>query len=379
MGEEAKSEPLNWTRFYRFLIFCGCCLLVLLTVGAVYYPIVMPILVAAFFTYLLASTVDRIEAFGVSRWLAVLGIILISVSLVVLLITRIVPMLYEQILFLGQLAPKATRLVIDNWLPLLRDFLVEYQLMQKGEFDQYIQDLDIIDEVRAQVQSGLEGLWYTGTTLLGGAFNTLLIPVLLFFMLNELPKIAVGLRRMIPLDLMAPTTLTLRRISGTLRSVIKGQAMVAGILAVLYVIGLSIVGLPSAIAIGVVAGMCRIIPYVDVIVGGILSGIVLLSSGSSWGQVLGVVIVFLVVQTIDAMFITPRVIGERVGLHPGVVIASVVAFGTWFGFWGVLMAIPVIAIAKTIALTGMPYYLQSRFYAPAWYGARRSTETDTPT
>lgn len=377
MHDKTPQAPVDWPRFYRFALLCGLVVLFLLFFILVYYPILVPLLISAFFAYILASTVDRLEMMGVSRPLAVLGIILISVSIIVLLITRIVPLLYGQMLFLVQLTPQVVDVLTENWFPLIQQTLVTWKLMTAEEFEAYITSANVIDELRAQLQAGIGSLWNTGTSVVGGVFNILLIPVITFFMLNELRSISSGLRRLVPVDLIAPTMLAMQRINSTLRSVIKGQAMVAGILAVLYVIGLSIVGLPSAIAIGVVAGMARMIPYFDIIVGAFLSTIVLISGDLGWGAVLGVVIVFLVVQSVDGMFITPRVIGERVGLHPAVVILSVVAFGVWFGFWGVLLAIPVIAIIKTLLLTSLPYYMQSRFYAPSWYAARPPPVSET--
>ena len=141
--------------------------------------------------------------------------------------------------------------------------------------------------------------------------------------------------------------------------------IVAAILAVLYVVGLSFIGLPQAVAIGVVAGICRMIPYLDVVVGGGLSLIVLLADFQGATQLLSVAIVFLVVQAIDGLLITPRVVGERVGLHPMVVITSVLAFANWFGFWGVLVALPVVAIVKALLVTARPFYLASQLYDPA--------------
>ncbi len=152
----------------------------------------------------------------------------------------------------------------------------------------------------------------------------------------------------------------------TLRNVIKGQITVAGILTLMYVIGFGLVnilfGFPSAIAIAIVAGVCRIVPYLDIFVGLVLSGIVITSNFQNWGQVIGVVGVIAVVQLIDGMYITPRVVGERVGLHPLIVILSVLAFADWFGFWGVLLAIPTVAVAKIVFMSLMPLYRSSQVF-----------------
>ena len=177
---------------------------------------------------------------------------------------------------------------------------------------------------------------------------------------------STGLQKIVPVDLIRPVGVFRRRINRALQSVITGQAMVAASLALLYVIGLTVVGLQSAVAIGVVAGLCRLVPYLDVVVGAALSVIVIVSDFHGWGQVAAVALVFLIVQVIDGMYITPRIIGEKIGLHPAVVILSVFAFADWFGFWGVLMVIPVIAVGKVVLTTVLPYYRASRAYWPAY-------------
>jgi predicted PurR-regulated permease PerM len=141
------------------------------------------------------------------------------------------------------------------------------------------------------------------------------------------------------------------------------------ILGLIYTIGLPSVGLEAGAAIGVVAGVCRIIPYVDVIVGGLLSAIVIIYTGASAFTAFGTVAIFAGAQTLDAILITPRVIGDRVGLHPLIVMLSVLSFGYWLGFYGVLLAIPLLALGKVTVDMFLPYYLNSAAYRPREEGA----------
>ena len=169
---------------------------------------------------------------------------------------------------------------------------------------------------------------------------------------------------MVPRDLEEPAILFIQEINKVLRSVIKGQVIVATILAALYVAGLSLVGLHAAVAIGLTAGLCRIIPYLDVLVGGSLCLLVILADTADLGLLFAVACVFVIIQSLDGMIITPRVIGERVGLHPFLVIISIIAFGDLFGFFGILLAIPCIAIVKLIVQNLKPIYYASRAYDP---------------
>ncbi len=359
---EVTVVPVDWRRARRFLIFCASFVAVVAVVGYVYSSLIVPLGVSAFLTYLLLPTVGHLQARRVPRALAVLAIIVVALGVISIAVSRIVPLLYAQILLLVKLIPSAVATVLDKWLPLFEQQVTNLGFFSADDVHELFAGAAIMGRVSAQLQSTITGLWHTGSSVVGGMVNVVMIPVFTFFLMNDFPRFEMILMHMIPVDLRVPAHVVKHRVDVTLRSVIKGQATVAAILAVLYVVGLSIVGLQSAVAIGVVAGICRVIPYFDVMVGGALSLIVILSDFQGWGQVLSVVLVFVIVQAVDGAFVTPRVIGVRVGLHPLVVIASVLAFGDWFGFWGVLLAIPTVAILKALLEAAAPYYLASRAY-----------------
>lgn len=356
------QPPINWGRVSRFALFVGVLLLCVIVAGALYASLLLPIALSAFFTYLLLPLVDGLERRKVPRSVAVIAIILSSVALVVFGVVRLAPQIYQQGMALARLIPVAINAVIDNWLPAVEKAVADLGLMSAEEMKQYVQDFNLFARLESQIQSGIYGLWRTSASLAGGVVNIVMIPFLTFFLLNDYQRFKAGALGLIPRDLVEPARFIALRINQTLRSVLKGQVTVAGILGVLYVIGLSAVGLQSAVVIGVVAGLCRVVPYLDVIVGGTLSMIVIVSDFQGWTQVLSVALVFLIVQLIDGALITPRVIGERVGLHPMVVVLSVIAFADWLGFWGVLLAIPIIAIAKVLLEAALPYYRQSKAY-----------------
>lgn len=360
--EPVTPPPIDWLRARRFLIFCAVFVAAFLVVSYVYASLIVPLGVSAFLSYLLLPFVDRLERHRVPRALAVMAIITIALGLITLLVLRVSPLIYVQISLLLKSIPSAFNTVMEKWLPLTEQYVTDLGLFSAEEVHSVLAGAAIFNQVSTQLQAGLAGLWRTGSSVLGGVVNLVMIPVFAFFLMNDIPRFKAGIQAIIPRDLREPAAYVKKKIDVTLRTVIKGQATVAGILAVLYVVGLTVVGLQSAIAIGLVAGICRVIPYFDVVVGGTLSLIVLLSNFQGWGQALSVVLVFLIVQAVDGAFVTPRVIGERVGLHPLVVIASVLAFGDWLGFWGVLLAIPAVAILKALLEAAKPFYLRSRAF-----------------
>ncbi len=361
----ANNQVLDWTGLRRLLLFCLAVLGVFVVTATIYGALMLPILVSAFLTYLLLPLVDKLELKRVPRSVAALSLILGSTAVVIFGVFKLAPVLYQQMLLIAHLVPDATRVVQQHWLPFISHQLADLGVISPEDFADIVGASHLIGRLTQAVQANFAGIWKTGTSLAGGVIYIVLLPVVNFFMLKDYPAIAGAMGGLVPQDLKPHVRRLLAAINRTFRSVLKGQAIVAGILGVLYIIGFNIVGLQSAFLIGIVAGVCRIIPYLDVIVGGILTAIVLLSNFSGWGQVLGVVSVFVVVQAVDGALITPRVLGDRVGIHPLVLLLSVLAFADWFGFWGVLLAVPVSAMVKVLLVAMKPYYLRSRAYLGA--------------
>lgn len=360
------EKIFDWRRTKRFAILCAVFVALLMFFGSLYYSLLVPILVSMFLCYLFLPLVNRLEVYKIPRFAGILLIMSAVVGFFAILSIKLAPMIYLQSLVLIKLIPKAFNTVMTTWIPIVENYVIEWGLMNVDAAHKFFEGSNLITRLESQFERGLTGVWYTGVSLAGGMLNIGLIPFFVFFILKDYRKITDGLWSLVPKDLVPPTRSVARRINVTLKSVLKGQATVAGILMVLYVIGLSIVGIQSAIIIGLVAGFCRIIPYLDVLVGAILSTIVILSDFNGFGPVFGVVAVFLIVQALDGAIITPQIIGDRVGLHPMAIIISVIAFGNWLGFWGVLLSVPLVAVAKALFVAVKPYYLASATFRAPW-------------
>jgi predicted PurR-regulated permease PerM len=144
---------------------------------------------------------------------------------------------------------------------------------------------------------------------------------------------------------------------------IRGQLMVMLALAIIYTVGLSIIGLELALLLGVVAGVVSFVPYLGLIVGIALSGLAAFFQFGEWLPVVYVAIVFTVAQMIEGMLLTPRFVGERIGLHPVAVIFAVLAGGQLFGFTGVLLALPVAAVVVVLLRHAHQRYVSSQLYS----------------
>ena len=129
-------------------------------------------------------------------------------------------------------------------------------------------------------------------------------------------------------------------------------------LAVIYSLGLSLVGLKFAIAIGVVSGLVSFVPYLGFIFGIVLAGLTVALEPNPLWQLIGVVITFTVAQVIEGSILTPKLVGDRIGLHPVIVIFAVAAGGQLFGFFGILLALPAAAVLSVLVRFAYNRYLK---------------------
>lgn len=356
------DKPVDPRLVKRMTIFIVVAVALLWLVFAVYRDVRVPLVISLLLSYALSPVMKRLEQRKIPRMVAALTIIVATLGGIAILAVWLSPKMYVQVTHLLELIPQAYSKVMDVVSARLKTFVFEKGLEDVIDLDSFLSSSALLSNASGQLQQAATALMNAAPKFLGGVVNALLVPLIMFYFLISGPRLSKTIVSHVPRDLVRPTFHFLFQVNGTLKSVLKGQLTVAAILGGLYAIGFTIVGLPSSLAIGLAAGVGRIVPYGDLAVGGALTALVMISGFQGWGQVLGVLIIFVVVQVVDGMYITPRVIGERVGLHPGLVIISVFAFGGLMGFWGVLLAIPILAVAKIMYQTLADVYFRSRAY-----------------
>jgi predicted PurR-regulated permease PerM len=206
----------------------------------------------------------------------------------------------------------------------------------------------------------------------GGAMGTfsvlvglVMTVVFTFFMLRDFDRLVAAARELVPPRFRPFVGDRAREIDRAMSSFLRGQLSVAGILAVLYVVGFLIVGLPLAVAVGLIAGLGNVIPFVGTAVGVVLATGLVLMEDPGWTMLLSTWGVFVVVQLLEGWVITPRIVGESLDLSPFVVIVAVLVFGELFGFVGVLVAVPLTAVIKILGKSLLTGYRESAFFAEA--------------
>lgn len=323
-------------------------------------PVLMPFVLAGVLAYALHPLVEWLHARRIPRWLgAGLAITLLMLVLLAVLLL-IVPVITKQVPLLREQVP----VLLENlnvWLvPLLARFGIELQV-----------DVSLVREWMQKLVSGhesqlleslLSSLRIGGSALAAVFGNLILAPIVAYYLLLDWNGMIRRSKAMIPPRWLPATQNFLDETDQVLGQYLRGQLLVMGVLAVFYTVGLALVGLKLALPIGVFTGLAVFIPYLGFGVGLVMA---LLAAVLQFQAVLGVALVgavYVVGQVVESMYITPRLLGERIGLHPIAVIFALMAFGQLFGFVGILVALPASAVLLVALRRTKDTYLGSRLY-----------------
>lgn len=334
----------------------GVCLLLYL-LG----PVLTPFLISALLAWLGDPMADRLEALKFPRSLAV-GVVFIGTFIVLsLLLLLIVPLFSHEVATLAARAPQAVTWFQNTAAP----WLAERLHLDASRLR--LENLSGIMSENVQNAGQLAGntlatLTHSGRVVFVIIMNVLLVPVITYYWLRDWDIFKARVASMLPRDKAPAIEGLAHECESVLAAFFRGQLLVMICLAVIYSLGLSIVGLDNAVAIGVIAGLLGFVPYL-----GITTGIVLallsavLQGGDGW-LLLWVLVVFGIGMGLENLVLTPRLVGKRIGLHPVMVIFAILAGGRLFGFVGVLLALPVAAACMVFARHIHARYLGSDFY-----------------
>ena len=358
-------EPLaplqEIARFYRRLQWAAVALLVgwLLWLLA---PVLTPFVFAALLGWLGDPLVDRIQRRGLSRNTAVLLVFGAMMLVLVLALLLLLPLLERQVVTLVQSLPRYQNWLVGTAFPWLEQ-RTGLQLLAWMDPDRLIELARSHWEQAGGVATTVLGyLSRSGFALLAVVANVVLLPVLTFFFLRDWDQFVERIAALVPRDHEATVTRLVTASSGMLGGFLRGQLLVMLILGVLYAVGLWAVGLNLGVLIGVIGGALTFVPYLGPASVVVLGGIAALVQSGDWPHLLAVLAVFGVGQAIESYWLTPKLVGDRIGLHPVAVIFAVLAGGQLFGFLGMLLALPVAAVANVLLHYAVERYRASRIY-----------------
>ena len=355
-------EVRDWKLFKRYLVFLSVFIASLVSIGFVYQTLLFSIICALILSYVIAP-IERVyfKTLPLSKRWSTIFTILTCLAIIGIIFSIIIPFLVIEIQKIIVSFPQMMNDLLLLFKP-FSEWAISKGFVTQSEINDLVAGGSLLNNSISAATNAVRGAWSSTPKILGGAVNFALIPVFMYFFMSEKEKLKYTLLAVAPKDITPLLAESWASVDSVLRAVVTGQLWVASILGVLYMFLFSLIGLPSALAIGLVAGCCRIVPYFDIFISLLLGTAAVLAEGGSVTTVIMLCVVIVIVQSVDGMVITPRVVGDRVGLHPIMVIASVIAFGSLLGILGVIMAIPIIATVSVLISFGFSYYLESPYY-----------------
>lgn len=347
-------------RHWRFWLFAGVAFLLFLWL---LNDILLPFIVGFVVAYLLDPAVLRLQRLGLSRVLATTLVTILAALAAVGAAMAVLPPLFTQVQELIAGAPQFALKAIMQIQPLIEPFRQRFGLPVLGLADLQAEASQWAGQAFA-VAGGVAGRVARGGVALINLLALLfLTPVVTFYILRDWEKLLFVIDRNMPLD-HADTIRTLARQSNeAIAGYIRGQALVCLCLGTFYAVGLTLVGLQFGFVIGLIAGAISFIPFVGTFVGAVLSiGMALAQFPPDWMSVALVVAVFVVGQTLEGNILSPKLVGDRVGLHPVWIMFALLAGGVLFGFVGILVAVPTAAVMGVIVRHLLARYRESEIY-----------------
>ncbi|ETX16642.1 membrane protein [Roseivivax halodurans JCM 10272] len=318
--------------------------------------VLLPFVLGAAIAYLLDPVADRLERAGASRGLATAIITIGAVLLFILIAVLVIPTLFRQTTQLIQVAPELFQNV-QGWL--------SQQFPQVQFDDEAFREAmtNLGEALRSRAGELIQTALTSAASFVSILLLFVIVPVVAVYLLMDWDRMVARIDELLPRQ-HAPTIRQLARdIDHTLAGFIRGMGTVCVILGTYYAVALMVVGLQFGLVVGVIAGLLTFIPYVGAIVGGALAiGLALFQFWGDWIWIIAVAVIFQIGQVIEGNVLTPKLVGDSVGLHPVWLLLAMSVFGTLFGFVGLLVAVPVAAALGVVMRFLVAQYKSSRLY-----------------
>ena len=357
----------------RIFILAGIALI--LWVLYLLKPVVLPFIGAFLVAYLFSPLVDKLHKIGLPRWLSISAVFIGIGVVITLAFWYLVPLVWEQLMYAKNSIPSGIHWANYKFLPWLSDSfnLVPMELdvdQISAAIMEYVQTNYSADSIQAMIaklaQSGLNFIQIGGTVVL--------IPIIAFYFLLDWDRMLDSFRRLIPRRHEEQTLVIVKECHSVLGAFVKGQFLVMVLLGVVYAMGLQLIGLEVGLIIGMVAGLCSIIPYLGFAVGIIAAVIAsLFQFGIDWMQLLLVGVVFMIGQAVEGYILQPFLLGDKIGLSPVAVVFAVLAGAQLGGILGMLIALPVAAVIVVLLRHAREFYENSPMYSTSTYVVQDSS------
>ncbi len=326
-------------------------------------PILTPFMVAALFAYIGDPLVDRLQQWRLSRTWAVTTVFFSLSLLLAVAAVILVPMLERQVVLLANNIPGYIDVVQTQFIPWLQtrfaiDIHLDANTLKSSLQSHWQQAGGVLGTVLSYISS-------SSLAMVGWLANLLLIPLVTFYLLRDWDVMVTRIHELLPRRIAPVISQLAKSSDDVLGAFLRGQLLVMLVLAFIYSVGLSIVGLELAVLIGLLAGLVSFVPYLGLIVGLVAASIAGVLQFHDTTHLIYIAIVFGLGQLIEGAILTPLLVGDRIGLHPVAVIFAVMAGGQLFGFLGILLALPVAAVVVVLLRYLHERYMTSTLYSKA--------------
>lgn len=322
--------------------------------------ILLPFVVGILLAYFLDPAADRLEKWGLSRVSATCVITLGFFCLLGILLVLLLPPLFDQ---------------INGLLTSLPDLIQEGQRLAEQQFRRITGQLDAADlqtaknavnqvsnEIFQTLTAMTTDMLQSGFALINLISLIVLTPVVAFYLLRDWDRFVAHINSLLPQEHAPVIREQLRKIDETISGFVRGTLNVMLVLSAFYIVSLSLAGLKFAIIIGMIGGFMIIIPYVGTLLSGAAAVGMAMLQFDDPAYIMAVLGIFITGQVLEGYVLTPKLIGEKVGLHPLWLIFGMLAGATLFGFVGVFLAVPVTAIIGVLMRFAIEQYRQSEYY-----------------
>ena len=325
--------------------------------------VLTPILLAFAIAYVFDPVVDRLESWKVPRPLGIAIVMLANLLAIGLFVVLVIPSIVADMAGVAKELPGHAA----RWMLQAENYATQYGIKIPHSTTEWFEQLrGHADKIAANVVTpvGTALTWVVGGTAsaIGAAVGAMIVPVLAVYLLYDFDNITAGMRDLIPRRFRRTVTSYARDIDAVLGHFIRGQLIVMAILAVLYGGAYSLLGVRLAVPIGIAAGILNFVPYLGsafALLAGLLMSLI---GGGGWTQLLGVGIAYAVIQSLEGFVITPRVVGNAVGLRDVWVLLALFVGGELFGFLGVLLALPAAAVGKIFVARAIQAYRSTELF-----------------
>ena len=322
-------------------------------------PVLLPFVASAAIAYVFDPAVRRLERWGMKRAVATTLVICLFFLLLGGTIALLAPILQRQLTGLIQRLIELAQELLVYIRPYLEEAAGQAGMPQVKELGGAG---DIAGKIIGWAGGLLAGLWSGGLALVNLMSLVFITPIVAWYLLRDWPRIIAYVDALLPVDHAETIRAQLRLIDQRLAGFLRGQALVCLLLGIFYAVSLTLTGLKYSLILGLLSGVLTFIPYVGATVGLVAGLAVAFFQFDDWTRIAIVAGVFLLGQVLEGNVFTPKLVGDRVGLHPVWLIFALLAGGALFGFFGMLLAVPVAAAAGVLLRFSLDRYLNSSLH-----------------